>query len=232
MSLEGPPAPIITRLGTGAGDRFAGQIEAKHIAQNTGAECTGVSTLAEQIEARFKALERIRLSEMASLIRRGVSALSLVTPELPARARVAFGYDRPWFDFADEVDDDRQIETVLIFLARDEYGEVVDLIAWAPASSRVGAWFGCAPALGLEALSLPRIDHNGALPVFFDPWRWLAAGRDGLVLIDPIKAAPILRDAGPLLAENVDAGVQLLEIAQAKPPRVLVPKEALEAVDE
>ena len=156
-----------------------------------------------EISTKFASLERIRVGEMKELIRRGVSALALSEPEFPARASVAFLDERPWFDFADEIEDDRALENAVIFLARNQLGEPIDLIAWSTKSGRLGAWFVQAPALGLEALWAPRVENDGALPVFKTPLRWLAAGRDGLLLVDPLRAAPILRDAGKLVVESV-----------------------------
>ena len=190
---------------------------------------TPAPTLGEEVRARFASLERIRLSEMARLFRRGVPALGLSDPEFPARARVAWIDERPWFDFADEIEEDRPTEAVLIFVARDEIGEPVDLIAWEPKAGRLGEWMARSPVLGLETLWRPRLSLDGALPVFIDPWRWLIAGRDGLLLIDQQRALPILRDAGLLLAESIDFGERLLDLMTAKPPRILAITNATEA---
>jgi hypothetical protein len=189
---------------------------------------TSSPTLPEQIQAKFDALKMIKLTEMAGFFRRGVSALTLCTPEFPARARIAWVDNRAWFDFADEVDDDRPIETAVIFLARDEFGDALDMIAWSPKSGRIGSWLSRATVLGGENLWSPRIANDGAMPVYESPLAWLRGGRDGFLLVDRVGAAAILREAGALHAESVDLGIKLLELVSVKRPRITAPKHAPE----
>ena len=188
---------------------------------------SSISTIGSRLWGRFESLERIRLSEMANLFRRSISALTLSTPEFPARARVARVEGNPWFDFADEVDDDRPIESALAFLARDELGEPSDLVAWSPTSDRVASWLWCAPVLGLETLWMPRIADNGALPVYSSAWSWLRQGRDGLLIVDLRRSIPILRDVGTLVADTVDLGIEIRRHVRANSPKIMVREKAL-----
>lgn len=91
------------------------------------------------------------------LRRSGVSVDALTDPELPSFAEVAFDEQRPWFDFADELRSERLLVPSLIFVARDEFGAPLDLIAWSHQSARVASWLGRAALLGAEAIYAPRI---------------------------------------------------------------------------
>ena len=79
----------------------------------------------------------------------------------------------------------------------------------------VGSWLGRVGLLGEEQLDGPRL--GAPLQVHPDPLAWLRAGRDGVVIVDPVRAAPMLRDAGPL------------EVASFGERRSLLPPHACEA---
>ena len=102
------------------------------------------------IEDRFDRLPSLRWSEFERFLKSGVPARALVYPELPARARVTLFPDRPLFDFANDVGEDGGVPA-FVFLARDEFGDACDLVAWAPGEARVAAWLGRASMLGLES---------------------------------------------------------------------------------
>ena len=104
------------------------------------------------VEERFDRLPSLRWSEFDRFLKSGVPARALVYPELPARARVVLFPDRPLFDFAEDVGDDGAAPA-FVFLARDEFGDACDLVAWAPGEARVAAWLGRASMLGLEQSS-------------------------------------------------------------------------------
>jgi hypothetical protein len=156
-----------------------------------------------------------RLTEM------GVSLDSLAEPELPTSGHVVF-LDDNIFDFADETHGGSASEAMLL-LARDEFGEPADIVAWKPKAQRLAAWYGNAPLLGMEQLQAPRLDSNGALKVFADPLEWLLHERDGVVIVNPVRAAPLLRAAEPLQANSTAFGRRIAEIVNLKPPRILVP---------
>lgn len=152
----------------------------------------------------------------------GVSARALSQPELPAFAPVAFDARRPWFDFEDELHDDRPLTSALIFIARDEFGDKVDLVAWSQKTSRVASWLGRASLLGANEVFAARLVDEGALKVFATPLEWLQAERRGVVIVDEKRAGELLRLVSPLFTNDVDLGCRLEKITRAPAPRILV----------
>ncbi len=177
----------------------------------------------EEAERHYGLLPPISWREFTGLMREGVGAPALIWPHLPARAFVAFDRRRPLFDFAADAGDEGAA-SAFVFLALDEEGETADLVAWAPQENRLAAWFGASPLLGAENLWAPRLTKERALAVFESPLGWLRAGREGVVVIDPQRAAPLLRHAEPLVAESIDHGQRLRRRLAARPPRVYVAK--------
>ncbi len=147
----------------------------------------------------------------------GVSIDALAEPELPAFAEVSFHEGQPLFDFADG-------DGALIFLARDEEGDPCDLVAWSAKKNRLAAWYGDAPLLGAEAIYAPRLDPENALKVHETALLWLLAVRDGVVIVDPKRAAPILRAAEPLKASSAAFGLRLRDLIAPRRPRIFVPQ--------
>ncbi|MGJ0507610.1 MAG: hypothetical protein ACR652_10855 [Methylocystis sp.] len=74
-----------------------------------------------------------------------------------------------------------------IIPARDEFTEVVDLAAWGIERGEFALWRGAVPALGLENVARPQID--GPLIAHESVLSWLRAGREGVFIIDPSRAA-------------------------------------------
>jgi hypothetical protein len=178
------------------------------------------------IEDRFHRLSSVRWSEFDRFMKSGVPARALVYPELPARARVVFFPDRPLFDFAEDVGEDGFVPAFVI-LARDEFGDACDLVAWAPGEARVAAWLGRASMLGLESLWAPGIMYDGALVVHETPREWLRSERQGVVVVEPQRAAPLLREAKHLCASTAEHGFSLRSLLASRPPRIVVPKASL-----
>jgi len=230
--VEPPAAPHCGKA-AGALVQPGGQDKAK-VATISGSTTRTADTepFCAEVRARFDALERIRISEMKEFFRRGVSALTLCTPEFPARARIAWVDGTGWFDFEDEVDDGRHIEPAVIFLARDELGDPLDLFAWNPLTGRVAAYLWRAPVLGLETSWSARIADDGALPVYSSMWSWLKGGREGLLIADLDRALPILRDAGKLVVETVDLGIEITNMLDARNPKIVVRKADLVDADD
>ena len=175
---------------------------------------------------RFDRLPSVRWSEFDRFLKSGVPARALVYPELPARARVVLFPDRPLFDFADDMGGDGAAPA-FVFVARDEFGDACDLVAWAPSEARVAAWLGRASMLGLESLWAPRIMYDGALVVHETPREWLRSERQGVVVVEPRRAAPLLREAEHLCASTAEHGFYLQSLLALRPPRIVVPKASL-----
>ena len=105
-----------------------------------------------------------------------------------------------------------------IAVAFDREAEPVDLVAWR--QGFVGSWLGRIGLLGEEQLDSPRFDEP--LLVHPDTLSWLRAGRDGVVVVDPVRAAPLLRDAGPLEVADFGERKTLLDLMRIKLPDVVV----------
>ena len=180
----------------------------------------------EEAERRYVLLPPIRWPEFSGLMREGVGAPALIWPHLPARASVVFDCRRRLFDFAEDTSDEGAA-SAFVFLSLDEEGEPADLVAWAPQEQRLAAWFGASPLLGAENLWAPRLTKERALSVFESPLGWLRAGREGVVVIDKRRSAPLLRLAEPLIAESIDHGQRLRRRLTLRPPRVYVAKSQL-----
>jgi hypothetical protein len=180
----------------------------------------------EDAERRYVLLPPISWPEFSGLTREGICAPALIRPHLPARASVVFDRRQPLFDFAEDAGGEGAA-SAFVFLALDEEGEPADLVAWAPQARRLAAWFGASPLLGAENLWSPRLTKEQALAVFESPLGWLRAGREGVVVIDPRRSAPLLRLAEPLVAESIDHGQRLRRRLTVRPPRVYVAKSEL-----
>ncbi len=51
---------------------------------------------------------------------------------------------------------------------------------------------------------------------------WLRAGREGVVVVDPIRAAPMLRDAGPIEVASFGERRILVDLMRIRLPDVTV----------
>jgi hypothetical protein len=178
-----------------------------------------------EAEDRFSLLPPIPVAWIKRLKSLGVSVDALCEPELPAFASIVLHGD--CFEFSED-DPGEQATEAMLFLAHNDVGEPADIVAWLPKSDRLASWWSI-PALGMEALGEPRLDPDGALPVFTDPVKWLIGGRDGLLVINFRNAAHILRDASPLRACSAREAERIRNLIAAAPPRVLAPIERVPA---
>ncbi len=122
------------------------------------------------------------------------------------------------FEFARYSQTDLLDGPAYIAVAFDRYAEPVDLVGWR--QGFIGSWLGQIGMLGEEQLDSPRFGEP--LLVHPDPLSWLQAGRDGVVVVDPIRAAPMLRDAGPIEVASFGERKILLELMRIKLPDVMV----------
>ena len=114
---------------------------------------------------------------------------------------------------------DESYEFAYIIVARDEFGEPADLIAWR--GDRIAYWSARVSMLGANNLFAPRL-LSDALLVEPDVLSWLRGGRRGIVIIDADKARWQLASAGPLRAASIEHGRALLS-ALTFTPEILVP---------
>jgi hypothetical protein len=172
------------------------------------------------VEERFDRLTSLRWAEFDRFLKSGVPARALIYPDLPARARVVLFPDQPLFDFAEDVGEDGATPA-FVFVARDEFGDACDLVAWAPSEARVAAWLGRASMLGLESLWAPRLMHEGALPVCETPLEWLRAERRAVVILDPTRARWSLYRTN-LIVTDVAFGCRVREALRWPAPQIFV----------
>ena len=114
---------------------------------------------------------------------------------------------------------DESFALAYIIIARDEFGEPADLIAWR--GDRVASRYARVSMLGANNLFAPRL-LSDALLVEPDVLSWLRSGRRGVVIIDAEKARWQLASAGPLQAASVDHG-RALRRALSFRPHIKVP---------
>jgi len=108
-----------------------------------------------------------------------------------------------------------------ILMALDRDGEPADLVAWrAEPSGFLASWLGRAAMLGAEQLDLSRLGEP--LRVHETPIDWLRDGREGVVVVDPSRAGPMLRDAGPIVVNSWIHKARLADLMTVKLPRIIV----------
>ena len=184
--------------------------------------------LSDEIEQRWHRLPPISIAWIKRLKELGVSVDALCEPELPAQAQVVVMHDGFVFDFADEADG--QSVDAMVFVVRDELGDPIDIVVWEPKLNRMASWWGNAPLLGMDELFAPRLDAERALRIHETPLQWLLAGRQGVVIVDPRRAAQCLRDAEPLKTHSTAFGRRILALTTPRPPRVFAPSVEIRAV--
>jgi len=127
------------------------------------------------------------------------------------------------FEFSRHLDR-RKPDTACTILVRDRLCDPIDIVAWQAKTGRVARWLCRAALLGEDQLFAPR--EAEGLRVFETPLDWLRERRAGVVVLDRRTAAPVLRDAAPLLAANFEHGKKLQDMLRVPPPRILVPSSA------
>jgi len=175
----------------------------------------------DDVEVRFDELPEIPWITFRWLMKQGVPPQALIHPELPKYARVVFHENLPYFDFADDVGEDGR--DALVFLARNDLAEPCDMVAWTLSLKRLASWYGAAAILGADDILAPRMISPGVLMVHRTPVGWLKAGREGVVIIEPRRAALELRDLGPLAAEDEAHGHELRALFRKQEPQFFVP---------
>lgn len=160
--------------------------------------------------------------ERADLIRAGVPERALDEPS-PIRAAYVVWTQASRFAFEQHEPPSARGQRAFVFLVEDVAGDPADIIAWQPATGRIGTWCGIAWGLGeFEALA-PRMAEHDGLPVYRDPIDWLRADRRGVVILRPRLAADYLCDAGPLVAEDREHAAELDRVLTRRAPRILCP---------
>jgi hypothetical protein len=128
------------------------------------------------------------------------------------------------FDFSREVRELRGHVAGVIIPVRDECGDLVDLAAWNVDGGSLALWRGAASMLGAENIFAPRL--GDPLLVHETPLDWLRAGRRGVYIIDPQRAAPLLRLGEPLGVTREAHGRRLRQALTIPSPRIVVASNA------
>lgn len=131
------------------------------------------------------------------------------------------------FEFARNARDPSAAVVAVVFLAPDDLGNPSDLAAWEPETGRLALWLGRVSMLGQDNLYGWRVGEP--LVVHEMPIEWLQAGREGLFVIDPQRASPLLRMVEPLGVNRPEFGRHLREALTIRPPRIVVAETTLGA---
>lgn len=116
--------------------------------------------------------------------------------------------------------EDKDARTAIIFVCRDDLGDVVDMAAWAPSDDKLGTMEGRVCVLGQENILAPRLGE--ALRVHPTPREWLADGRQGVVVIDAVESLPLLYAGSPIAVSSAQQKKSLHDAWRVHVPRITV----------
>ena len=124
------------------------------------------------------------------------------------------------FEFARDMREATGAVVAIVFPAPNELGELIDLAAWEPETGKLALLLGLVSMLGQDALYGPRLSeplamHETALD-------WLKADRDGVFVIDPQWASPLLRIVEPLAVKRAAFGRRMHSAMTIPPPSIVV----------
>jgi len=136
-----------------------------------------------------------------------------------ALAADSVAFDGAQFTFERHMRQPAECERAFIVPARDQFGEIVDLIAWR--GEQLATWCGRVGTLGLQNIFAPRLASD-CLPVAPNPLEWLRAGRRAVLIVNPDRAKWELAHAEPLCAVSIAHGCGLRDMLTHS-PRILVP---------
>jgi len=124
------------------------------------------------------------------------------------------------FEFGRYVDHE-MVRDALVALAFDRDGHTADIVAWRTGSEPfVASWLGQIGLLGEENLDGARLGEP--LVVHPDPMAWLRSGREGVVVVDAIRAGPMLRQAGEMVVGSHAERNRLNAIMRVDLPKIIV----------
>jgi hypothetical protein len=124
------------------------------------------------------------------------------------------------FELARHARDASNAVTAVVFMAREDLGNPLDLAAWEPETGRLALWLGRVSMLGQDNLYGWRIGEP--LVVHETPLEWLQAGREGVFVIDSQRASPLLRMVEPLGVKRPEFGRRMRESMTIRAPRIVV----------
>ena len=172
----------------------------------------------------WRACAHLRQSNIDRLLASGVPPLALA--QGPCGVGFALARDRivphragRRFEFTRHDETAGEQVCALVVLALDVWGVPVDLVVFhAGVTPFVGSWLGRAGLLGEEQIRHAR----DILQVHATPLDWLRAGREGVCVVDPLRAAPMLRDAGTMAVATPHERRRLVETISVRLPPIIV----------
>jgi hypothetical protein len=124
------------------------------------------------------------------------------------------------FEFARDIRDASGAVVAVVMPAPDDLGQLIDLAAWEPETGRLALLLGRVSMLGQDNLYVWRIGKPLALHE--SVLDWLRVDREGVVVIDPRRASPLLRIVEPLGVKSAAFGRRMQEAMTIRPPRIVV----------
>jgi len=167
-----------------------------------------------------KPLDQCSIDHMKSM---GVSVLALMsgldgTGHCIRQDRVEARDGR--FEFGRYVNHE-MVRDALVALAFDRDGRPADIVAWGMGSEPfVASWLGQVGLIGEEHLDGARLGEP--LVVHPDPMAWLRSGREGVVVVDAIRAGPLLRQAGEMVVDSHRERNRINAIMRVDLPKIIV----------
>ncbi len=174
----------------------------------------------------WRRCDRLQQADIDDLTRSGVGILALAMAEdgsgfCLARDRVVLHPDGRRFEFSRFSRSPWLDVEAFVILALDRDGEPVDLVAFpVEGVPFIATWLGKVGLLGEDQIECPRLGDS--LRVHAGVLDWLRADRTGVVVVDPIRAAPLLRDVGTLSVASWQQKHRLADMLAVRLPRIVV----------
>jgi hypothetical protein len=131
------------------------------------------------------------------------------------------------FEFARDVLDASGAVVAIVFPAPDDLSQLLDIAAWDPETGRLALLLGRVAMLGQDNLYGWRLGEP--LAMHETPLDWLKADREGVFVIDPERASPLLRRVEPLGVKRASFGRRMREAMTIRAPRIVVRQNQKEA---
>jgi hypothetical protein len=151
------------------------------------------------------------------LLDRGVSPLAIGTPWAIGAARVLIQPDNTYVPSS-------MGRYAYVLPCLTNVG-MIDLVCWIPATGQIASRLGEAAMLGQRQVDEAADDITARpVPVWASPLSWLRGGRNGIVIVDAVRAGHLLSGL-VLLAENGSHANDLRRQLRVRPPRIMVPSQ-------
>jgi len=180
----------------------------------------------DHVVPEFERCDLLRQIDLDRFKASGIPTMALVEGKLGLgrclkKARVVLDSSGRRFEFERFSRFHTDADAAFIVLALDRDGEPADLVAWrAEPSGFLALWLGQVGLLGEENLDGARFGEP--LTVHPDPMSWLRCGREGVVVVDAIRAGPLLRQTGEMVVDSHRERNRLNAIMRVDLPKIIV----------